>query len=481
MNIFQKKKSSEKNTFAINDWLLGFSAISFLLLYLLLSFYNRPFYDDFQCIDLIKKNSLLKFLTYWYTTWSGRWTAMTYFYFTTKYNTDFLSIHYYFFIYYCLTIFILIYSINNIIRFGFHKIFNVTIDLKTSLIYSILFIACFYFSTFQNIEAWWWMSASYIYIQGIAFFLLGFSLLIKEKKNILHYLLIFFCFIYVGGSYEIYSMIIISLFLLALIYFLFIQPNKYPKFKNSYFFKGFIIAFLSLTVAAFISFNAPGNMIRMNKTAQSTISASYSSKQNFSAFDLNIFAQKKYGIAILLSSCWLLLGMKLKNKISFSNENKKGLKKTLFLFSLPLLISVLITCFFQFIILDHHSLPLRSWTFTSFSLAAFLCFFFFAIGITIDFSNALQNLLKICIPALTLFLLTFTVYKQYQLVNPYSQKYDQLMSALIDATKKPETDSLIVKKLPDSGMLMQLYIGDTYTDDQLIELLGIKYKIIAVD
>jgi hypothetical protein len=53
------------------------------------------------------------------------------------------------------------------------------------------------------------------------------------------------------------------------------------------------------------------------------------------------------------------------------------------------------------------------------------------------------------------------------------------MNSLIEAKKDVGRKTLLVDKLPESGMLMHLDIGDKYTDMQLKELLEIDYEIIV--
>ena len=314
-----------------------------------------------------KGKNIIEFVCEIYTTWSGRWMGLSYFFIMIAGGNTFQNTHYYIFIYYCLTFLIFSYSVHTIIHIGITKLFDTSLPKKTTYIYSILFIASFYFFTFQHIEAWWWVCASFWYLQGIVFFLLGIALLLQEKKNILHYIFISLCFIYVGGSFEVYILIIFTLFISVIFYFLFIKQEELSSLKNNYFFKGFIIAFLSFCVSAAICFASPGNKNRQLYSIDTTTTF-------FADFETS-FTQLKYLLAIGISALWIILGVQL-NTHAHKPENTTRIKKALTIAALPLLLSIIITFAFQILILSETPIPARGWTFTSLTLSFFAAFYF---------------------------------------------------------------------------------------------------------
>jgi hypothetical protein len=198
------------NTKTINTvsaYLLGFSAIAFLLFYFILSFYNRAASDDIVFAATVKNEGLALAVTNIYNLWSGRWASWTYLFAILSATDNFQNLHYFLFIYHSITLVILIYSVSTILKFSIKKIFDSEIQLVKLFVFTILFISGFYYSTFNHIEVWWWISASVYYLQGIFFLLFGIALLLNENKKIFHYVIIGLSFLYVGASFELYIFI----------------------------------------------------------------------------------------------------------------------------------------------------------------------------------------------------------------------------------------------------------------------------------
>lgn len=458
----------------LSNYLLASIAVLFLLFYLILSFNNRLASDDIYFAALIKNKNIVDGVNIIYHTWSGRWTDVAYFFSVLTISKSFQNIHYWLFLYHCITLIILIYSINTIIRIVTSKIFDVNLSFKNSLVYSILFIAGFYFSTFQHIEVWWWFSASFCYLQGIVFLLFGISLLLVEKKNKLQYFLISLSFIYVGACFEIYIAIVFCLFLAIFIYFYLKKKEGVLSFKVNYFLKGFVIAFLSFCFSTAIFFSAPGNIERM-KIYKTNNSSSVTTRMldtlDFSNVD---FFQKKYLLALGLASVWFFIGLKIKNE---KMDVTSYLKKCLLIASILLIISIVITLAFQFFIFYGKPLPIRAWTFTSFSLFVFCSILFLFLGYFLQ--NRFNNttlFLKVVVPLSILVALTYSTYKQYKVTSVYSEKYDELISDLIKEKENRTTKIYYVAPLPNSGMLVFLYL-DGYAAVPLQEILDLDFEI----
>lgn len=459
----------------LSSYLIYSAAISFILFYLILAFYNRPVADDLYFIEQVKGKNLLEVLIALYTTVSGRWAAWVYFYAVVSFSNSFQNISDYIFIYYSFTLVIFIYAVNAIIKAGIRKLFNVDVERRTSISYSVLFIACFFFFTFQNIETWWYLCASFHYLQGIVFLLLGVALLLREKKNLIHYVFISISFIYVGACYEIYFLIVCSLLHAGMIYFLRNKESRLLFLENKSFFNGLIVALISLVVAACILFLAEGNIER-----RAYFKAHYN--EFYSPLSLNvvinIFTEKKYLIAVLLASVWLLLGAKLRSS-TILNVNKRLLKK-IFLFSfLALIFSVLIVYFFSLLFTYRIVPPARAWTFTSLLLTFLICFAFFVIGYFFSISHPrLLMFSKFFLPLAILVVLACNLYRQNKLVSIHAKKYDQLITTLLNAKHNGFNGIFYTEKLPDSGLLMQLNLNEeTPAPKMLKAILELDFEI----
>ncbi len=464
----------------ISNGLLYFSAIVFIAFYLVLSFYNRPTNEDVNFISIVKGKSIFEFVSWFYSTWCGRWMSSSYYHFILSTSSAYQNIHYVYFVYYVISLCILIYSLNSIIQSGIKQLFNTSINNKTSITYSILFAAGFYFSTFQNIEVWWWIFATVDHLQGIIILLLGIALVLKQRKSKIHYLLICLCFIYLGGSYEIYSLIFGALTLFSFIYLFYRKIISLSDFRSNYFVKRFGIAFILFFIALIVTVSAPGNLKRRKTYVRDHLLITSVSSTN-TEFPLSgkEFAQKKYLIGLGLASLWILLGMKIRSNSSAYEKNKR-FKKVLLFGCIPLLLSIIITYLFQILFLRYYSIPLRGWTFTSFSLFALFCLVFLIVGYQIRFQSLLlKSTIAVLLPFIISLSLLFYLFLQYNTTSLYARQYDNLIGSLIKAKKNKEIKVLYVDPLPDSGMFLPLEIGTDYIDDALKEILELKYDIVV--
>ena len=122
-------------------------------------------------------------------------------------------------------------------------------------------------------------------------------------------------------------------------------------------------------------------------------------------------------------------------------------------------------------------MPLRGWTFTSFTLSFFCCILFMCIGYSIQIkSTYLQSLIQIVLPTTIVIALSWSLIKQYNYTSRYANAYDQLITTLINS-KTGRIKIVEVKKLPESGMLIPLDISDDYIKNPLKEILDLNYEI----
>lgn len=461
-----------KQTNAINfisNYLLSFSALAFVLFFLILSYYNRPTYDDLGNIYYAKGKNIFEYVKLFYDQYGGRWTSWAYIYVAFAARENFQSIPVSVFIYYAITLFIFIYSAKEIIRIGAYNLFKVELDKKTTITFSILFIACFYFFTFNNIEAWWYICSSFHYLQGIVFLLLGMGILLKKNLKTTDHFLIAVSFIYVGSGYEMYALIVGSLLFSCIVYL-------HVKSKNTSF-KGLTTAFVALMLSTVVSVIAPGNAERRSYFKENI--AEYLHPVTFHDIS-GVLIQKKFLIAFIISAAWLIVGMKLKSNTA-ALLNKKYVKNIFILSISAIVLSVLIPYVFSTVFTYGIIPPTRAWTFTSFAFAFFTCFSFLIIGYNISFLNqSLQSLLALLVSACILLLLSNNLHNQYNYASNYSKKYDQLINSFLEAKKNKQTAPFYMENLPDSGMLMQLNMNDpTSNPIYLKKILGIDFEIIV--
>ena len=468
-----------KSICTVSNLLIGLSTLAFVALYFVLSYFNRPVNDDITWAVVMKNKSISEFISYFYTSWDGRWASLGLYYVVFSFSKTVMSIHYFMFIYYCFTFVILLYSVNKILRFALAEIFNSIVKQSTSIVYSILFIAAFYYFTFSNIEVWWWFTASIDYLQGIVLLLFGIALLLAQKKNILHYIKIPLCFIYVGGAFEIYVLIIGASFLTLLFYFIYKNKNGFSAFRKGKYFKGISIAFISFCISFSVSLASPGNLKRRETQNQTTVSKSEIVKSF--ASDLKTLAGKKYILGFAFASLFLLLGLKTTPLLNPLPEGERArrklLRKILIALAITFVISIVIVALFQFIIMPHSIIPLRAWAFTSFVGSIILCFLFLLIGYRMNIkNNIILSSLYFLLPIGSLVMVSANLISQYNTTSLFAKEYDNLIYTLLETNKKNITEPLELAPLPDSGSLNYLFLNEGMTKD-LKSLLDLNYSI----
>jgi len=448
--------SKPTKTALVNSYLLLVPCVLFLIFYLILSYHNRPASDDILFIALIKKNGYFNTLAEVYKTWSGRWASFGFLFFILSVIKKFENIHYVFFIYHIITITIFVYSVSTIVRKLIYYGFSHDLSPFKSTVFSVLFIAVFYFSTFNHIEVWWWVSATTNYLQGIVLLLFGIAINLKNRKTIWHYILISISFLYVGASFEIYIIVIFSFIFIG---FLFYYSSLHKLYTSTYQ-KGVLISLICFLSSAIVCFGSPGNYKRK---------ILYNDLMDASVFSFSSFIELKYLLSILIASLFIVLGLEL------SKSGKKfSFRKALLILIISFTTSIIILYLFQLFVLNGKPVPLRGCTFTSFLFSIFLCLLFLFLGYLMDYSKKRVLLLNYTLPLILSVLFVYISIKQYKYVSKYSKIYDQLIADLVDSKGKCKV--YYYKPLPDSGMLVYLYL-DSYTAVPLKEILNLDFEI----
>jgi hypothetical protein len=461
------KKATISN---LNQLFLLLTAIGFLALFIILSFNNRLASDDLYFLAMIKKEGLWNCFKGVYMGWSGRWIRTAYWFFVMTLTDNYQHIHYFLFAYHLITLILFVLSIQFIIRFLFLKLLQVELTNKDAFIFSIFFLASFYFFTFDIIESWWWICSSFAYLQGICFLLAGTALLLKQERSLFSYCCMGFCFLYIGGCFEIYALIVLGLFMGCIVYGK--STGKWKEWKEKGYGKAFFIALTCLLISMIICFVAPGNYQR-RVTIGGEQAIQISSLSADAHLAVTLLLQKKLGVAILLSSLWMLLGMKLRGNSRGQLSYRKA-KNVLLIGLITIAGSVLINIIFKMLFLKNALMPARTFTFTSFSIAAFMCLFFLFLGYYFFYKTKRLMLIVPFFPCCSMLILFAYSCKQYNSTTRYAQQHDALIDTLL-LTKAHAEKEVVVHVLPDPGMLLQLDVE--HQSWTLQEILDLPYEI----
>jgi hypothetical protein len=457
----------------LNNLLLLLTVTGFLALFLTLSFNNRLAGDDLYFLAMIKKQGLWECFKGVYMGWSGRWTKTAYWFFVMT-LTNYQHMHYVLFAYHLITLLMLVISMQLIIRVLFRELFQMVLTKKDAFMYSMLFTASFYFFTFDIIESWWWIGSTFAYLQGVCFLLAGTALLLKQQKNLFHYCCIGFCFLYVGGCFEIYALIVVGLFATFIVYGK--KTGRWHTWKTKGYLKAVLVALSCLLISTLICFIAPGNYQRRDIIILDEQGRLLSSLFKDACIASTFLFQKRWGVAILLSSLWIPVGMNTREQANF--HLPWNITRNVLLICLATSIgSVLINEVFKMAILKNALMPSRTFIFTSFSIAIFTGLLFLLTGYYFFQTVKRFALFLPLISCCSMVLLFAYTCKQYGSTTRYAKQYDELINTLVLAKAHGATQ-VAVQPLPDPGMLLALNVKDL--NWALGEILGLKHGVIVI-
>jgi hypothetical protein len=454
----------------LNNLFLLLTAIGFLALFVILGFNNRLASDDLYLLAMIKKEGLWGCFKGVYMGWSGRWTRTAYLFFIITLTDNYQHIHYLLFAYHLITLLVFVVSIQVIIRFLLRELFQVEVTKKNAFLFTLLFIASFYFFTFDIIESWWWICSSFAYLQGVCFLLAGTALLLKQKQNLFHYCGIAFCFLYVGGCFEIYAVIALGLFAGFVVYGK--RTGKWKEWGTKGYLNSFFIALTCLLISALICFIAPGNYQRRAIIEDAQV-LPLSLVAGYTNLIIRFLLQKQHAVAILISSLWIVMGMRLRENTSYQLRSKTA-KNVLLISGSVMIGSVLVNIIFKMLLLKNALMPARAFTFTSLSITVFMCLLFLLAGYYFFHKVKRFAVFMQFIACCSMVIMFAYTYKHYHSTSKYAQQHDELINTLLLAKTQAEHE-VVVHELPDPGMLLPLNVEKQCWTLQ--EILELPYKI----
>lgn len=470
-----KLLTQKNSTIVLSNLLLFCCALTFLVFYLMLGFHNRAASDDIYSILQFKELGAFKLLSKYYLSWSGRWPTILFFSVLLNFSDPISDFHKYIFVYYLVTLLILFLSVNFILKEVCRIAFHVVLTIFESFVFSTLFIASFYFFTFQSTEVWWWICSSFVYLQGIVALLTGTALVLNRKNHFLNLLLIGICFAYLGGSSEVYAISVIVVIISTIVILRYRHRDALQSFIKGPYFKSVCLAATTFILSAIISLSAPGNRSRNDFRIAEDKSVSLRETKARPSQTISDFV-KKFPFALGISMLAFILGRRVK-ELNPGSDLFKRPARTLLLATLPFLISVIVTWSFQKLFLKEMIIPARAWTFSSFFLSAFFCCLFFVLGYKMQLKRTSTLIFSILIPLSVLTLLILNTSNQYKFTSRYANSYDRMIEQLLKANTRGEKDTVFVKPLPDPGMLVALYPEDKNILEGLEQIMQLPFKI----
>lgn len=248
---------NNKHIFQINNktiFLLFVLNILFVIYFFSLAFYNRLSQDDFLFLKSVKESGCIHLVKWAYLFQSGRFSHYLYisiiFWFIEKTGQLFF-------------IPVLVWLINfSILQYGLKKLLNLDNLLLLNL--SALFINIFIITNFE-FTAFYWICATFYYIQPVLIFLL-FIYVNQKTITKFHSILLIIIALVISGSSEIFIPFCLLFLLLNYGYYFLNNNYNFNLTISDNRVKRLIISFLIIFIGFVILLIAPGNYIRAQES-----------------------------------------------------------------------------------------------------------------------------------------------------------------------------------------------------------------------
>lgn len=416
----------------------------------MLCYFNRLATDDYYFIWDVRHNGIIGNVESQYIEWCGRFAAtfaMDVFYKTFDINYAYYS---FFPILSALLIFTGIYFLLENVSFKFSFVFT----SSQKLLPAASFTTLLFFLSIDIGESWFWFCSQSSYMWSIIALIWGLVFLSNTQKPVFSTIAALLCFIYIGGSIEVYSAIY-GLFFTILLF------RNYRKAENIKLFissnKKLLVVYFAFAVSFIIFLIAPGNYLRDGLFPEHQFWYSFFiTAKSFVKFGI-LYLPFKIIYILIFATPFLLLGNTIK-----SNEIKVfaiSLKSFFYRISIIFIITLFIFFFIVAYVMVENGPP-RMWFFVSFLLTIYCCSISFYAGYKDVFNSKQIELFKNGSIVLGIGLMIFHIVYQYPIASAYSKATDSRNEYITELNKTIKGDSLVyLVPLPPPGMLYSTEIA----------------------
>ncbi len=448
--------------------LLSFTLALFVCLVLMLCYFNRLATDDYYFIWDVRNHGIVTGVTSQYMEWCGRFAA-----------TFFMDLFYKLFdvnyIYYSFFPFVSAFLLFAGIYFLLGN-FAITVSKQQKVFCSASFTALLFFLSVDIGESWFWFCGQSSYLWSIIAFVWGCVFLSNQKYAILSTIGAVICFIYVGGSSEVYS-VIFGIFFTVLLFRNYRRSINISTFLRSN--NKLLIVYVVFAISFIIFLIAPGNYLRDGLFPEHKFLYSFFiTAKSFVKFGI-FYLPFKLPYIFIFATPFLLLGDSCKSYSIkfFSSSFKSFFYKTSLGFFAILFIFYLLVAYVMV-----ETGPPRIVFLVSFLLSIYACIVFFYAGYKGLFNIVKLRIIQNVSVLLGIGLMLFFIIQQYSITSNYSKANDARIAYVTDLNKTIEKDTLIIlAPLPPSGMLYSTEIANDTTHFTNRELrLGYNLKFHVV-
>ncbi|MCC6384451.1 MAG: DUF6056 family protein [Bacteroidia bacterium] len=442
-------------------WLILIQYSVFIIMFILLSYFNRPAADDFYYAACVPEKGIFTCVSDIFTGYSARWAAYTLA--AVIIPSDFL-----FHIFPVLLLIGITYVSGRIINLILEKLTAIKLNLIQSLTAGQLSALILFYTSFSVSESWFWMIQVCTYLMSILAQLVLFLLILSDKKQIP---LLIISSLFIGGSSESYAVIILFTLILAFLY----RNKLIDRFKlNSAFTAKILVSFATCLISFLFMMSSAGNTVR------------YAALPHLPVSELTWMIVKTWIKALLLKPSfaghyYLLFGIFIfaigqqypESKISLS-EFLRSKTRSFLLLSVLVLVLILPAT-----IVMSGPPPDRAMMQTSFVIATYLMWIFFDAGRKLKL-KLFKPLALIQASLIITAVLLFNLFYQTAQAYTYTTAFDLRIQWLNELKVKGNKDLTDLEPLPKPGMLYSAEISDNekhFTNTFLKNYLKLEFDI----
>lgn len=458
----------EKRLFtAVEKSLLFLFITFFILLYLVLSYNNRPAADDFLYLANIPDKGIWGCMMMSYVGYCGRWAAFLF----TGWIVSMSAFRYYLFVFSIITFFSLVAILYLLVKNILFKKLNISLPNSLYLLYSFILTSTLFFSSYSIAETWFWLVVVCTYLWSIIMSLILLYILLDEQYKGFHIPIIIIAAGFIGGASE--SFALVNVFLLSA--YLFVSNGRFKKYPERN--RKIILCLIFLLLSFAVTMLAPGNEVRLSFLPK--VSFGQSIWIQLKSF-IKIFLIKTpptLHYLFLFSFPWFVLGK------YFSDPSQKQPLTTVFasLKNYVLLVAGLI---FVFLVPTSYIMselgPDRTLSHISFLVAFSFAALFFHLGRKMEIRENIFKVLKVSTLVLSAMITFYQLSNQYSVTQKYAAAVDKRIELLKDSDKTTGKNIIELESLPSPGMLYSAEISrdvSDYRNQFLKKYTGIKKEI----
>lgn len=468
-NHLLRRKSFPKE-YSTGQLLLIAVNILFLILYTLLSYFNRLPYEDYTFTWMAKHMGAIHAMKEVYIVYSARWSSLTLgFYFSRFYEST-----YFLMLFNLITLAVLAASFYLLLKRLLNTIVYAAIENKILLSYSLLFTCCLFFSSYSIGQVWFWYMVNWMYLWSIIAGNFLFWILLQGKLKITQLPFILILTAYIAGADESYPII----YLLFIALLLFLKKKTVSQSASIILdrisIRWLVITLIFLSLFYMVTILAPGTWARKNMLTDATFAEHMIRTIRSYGKIILIKTPKLIPYLILFGLPWMLLGQEI------SSVSKIEVKKLLprFLKSIFVIGALIFVLILPASWVLYELAPDRALSQVSLLLAIYASFAFFYTGYKVKIEKKFSQLIVSLGLVLSILILSFQIFNQYSIVNKFSDEYDKRIKYLLEENSSGRKNTVFLEPMPSSGMIYSDELSaDTLGHAYLENVYGLKFHV----